>query len=160
MRKYTKKYVAVAILVVLLLVITVSVASASGGTRHRVHYGETLYSIGRQYNINPYVIADVNGLYNPHHIYAGQVLFIPTYYPQGGYHDSRVRVEPYGRHDGYGHGARHHRVVWGETLSGIAYRYGVSPRAIAKVNHIRNPHCIYAGQVLYIPTSGRISYYY
>ncbi len=151
MRKHTKKYIVAAILVALLLALTVSVASASGGTRHRVHYGETLYSIGRQYNMNPYVIADVNGLYNPHHIYAGQVLFIPTYYPQGGHHDnSHVGYH----HGSYGHGAKHHRVVWGETLSSIAYRYGVSPRAIGRANNIRNPHRIYAGQVLYIPMSG------
>ncbi len=159
MRKHTKKYVAAAILVLLLLALTVSVASASGGTRHRVHYGETLYGIGRQYNMNPYVIADVNGLYNPHHIYVGQVLYIPTYYPRGGHHDnSQVGYYPGGRHDGYGRGDKHHRVVWGETLSSIAYRYGVSPRAIGKANNIRNPHRIYAGQVLYIPVSGHHYY--
>ena len=46
-------------------------------TYHKVQYGETLYSIGRQYGVNPQRIAEVNGLYNPDHIYAGQVLYIP-----------------------------------------------------------------------------------
>lgn len=57
---------------------------ASGGKHHTVRYGETLFSIGRRYGVNPYHIADVNGLYNPNHIYAGQVLYIPS---GSGYHD-------------------------------------------------------------------------
>lgn len=46
----------------------------------------------------------------------------------------------------------YHVVQWGETLSGIAYRYGVSPQAILQANpYIYNPNLIYAGLTLYIP---------
>lgn len=41
----------------------------------------------------------------------------------------------------------------GDTLSGIARRYGVSVQALAQANHLRNPHRIYAGQTLWIPTA-------
>ena len=51
---------------------------ASGGSYHRVRYGETLFSIGRLYGVSPYSIAQANGLSNPNYIYAGQVLHIPS----------------------------------------------------------------------------------
>jgi len=52
-----------------------------------------------------------------------------------------------------------HVVRRGETLSGIAYRYGVSMWDIARANGIANPNRIYVGQRLVIPTcrpSGRV----
>ena len=45
-----------------------------------------------------------------------------------------------------------HRVVSGETLSGIAARYGVTLAALEKANKITTPNLIIAGQVLVIPT--------
>lgn len=47
--------------------------------------------------------------------------------------------------------ARIHRVQRGDTLYSIAWRYGVSVRAIAAANGIRNIHLIYVGQRLIIP---------
>ncbi len=49
---------------------------------------------------------------------------------------------------------KHHKVRQGETLSHIAGKYGVSIRAIAEVNHIRNIHRLKLGQDLIIPLSG------
>ena len=43
-----------------------------------------------------------------------------------------------------------HKVVWGDTLSEIAVRYGTSVSYLAKLNNIRNPNLIYVGQVLKI----------
>lgn len=48
---------------------------------------------------------------------------------------------------------KHHRVRQGETLSHISARYGVSIRAIAEVNRIRNIHRLKLGQDLIIPLS-------
>lgn len=45
----------------------------------------------------------------------------------------------------------YHCVRWGETLTSIGWRYGVSPWAIAQYNGIRNPNYIRAGQCLVIP---------
>ncbi len=51
---------------------------------------------------------------------------------------------------------RVHRVRSGETLSGIGRKYGVSYQAIVRLNRIRDPDRIHAGQRLRIPTrSGR-----
>jgi LysM repeat protein len=50
-----------------------------------------------------------------------------------------------------GAGATIHVVQWGENLSLIAARYGVTTSAIAAANGISNPDYIYAGQSLTIP---------
>lgn len=67
---------------VLLQVVSVSESQAAppagGGIYHTVQYGETLFSIGRLYGVNPYRISETNGLANPNCIYAGQVLYIPA----------------------------------------------------------------------------------
>jgi LysM repeat protein len=49
-------------------------------------------------------------------------------------------------------GSTVHVVQWGETLSIIAGRYGVTVNAIVSANSLRNPDYIYAGQTLVIPT--------
>lgn len=47
-------------------------------------------------------------------------------------------------------GAVYYTVKSGDTLSGIAQRYGTTTKAIANLNNIANPNLIYAGQVLKI----------
>ncbi len=42
----------------------------------------------------------------------------------------------------------------GDTLSGIARRFGTTTSAIANANGISNPNYIYVGQSLYIPSGG------
>ena len=96
------------IAVVLLQVANVTESHAAppasgGGIYHTVQYGETLFSIGRRYGVNPYQIAEVNGLRDPDCIYAGQVLYIPARY---GY-DSYPRYGydyGYDQYPTYGHG--------------------------------------------------------
>ena len=102
---------------------------AYGPVHHRVRRGETLFSIGRLYGVNPYAIARANGIPNPNRIYAGQVLLIPSGQPH----------------------RRVHVVARGETLLRIARRYGASPWAIAQAKGIWNLNRIYAGQRLVIP---------
>ena len=114
-----KKILPIIAVVVLLMLFMAPAASAAppawgggdcGGSYHCVQWGETLYSIGRMYDKDPYYIAQANGLYNPNHIYAGQVLYIPPdgpsypwygHYPMGCKDDGcgdygRPRPTPYG----------------------------------------------------------------
>jgi LysM repeat protein len=53
-----------------------------------------------------------------------------------------------------GHGGPWHTVQWGETLSSIGWRYGVSSYAICAANGLANCNFIYAGQRLRIPGGG------
>jgi len=48
-------------------------------------------------------------------------------------------------------------VGWGDTLSGIAGRYGTTVTAIVQVNGMANPNLIYVGQRLAIPASGSLA---
>ena len=50
-----------------------------------------------------------------------------------------------------------HRVRRGETLSGVAARYGTSVRALMQVNGLRSPHRIWPGQKLRVPGRGGVS---
>jgi LysM repeat protein len=57
-----------------------------------------------------------------------------------------VFVSTVGAEDGV-----YHTVLWGETLSGIARRYGVAIADIVAANSLANANLIYAGQKLLIP---------
>lgn len=49
----------------------------------------------------------------------------------------------------------YHTVLWGQSLSWIAYRYGVTLQEMVEANGLSNPNVIYAGQRLLIPTPAR-----
>jgi len=78
-------------------------------------------------------LLEVNHIKDPDLLYVGQVLTIPAGAP--------IPTPP----------ARTHTVRAGETLSGIAVRYGVTYETLLEVNAIADPDRIYVGQVLVIP---------
>lgn len=47
--------------------------------------------------------------------------------------------------------AFYHTVKWGETLSSIAWRYGLTTQELADANDLKSTHWIYVGQKLLIP---------
>jgi LysM repeat protein len=87
-----------------------------------------------------WAIAQANGIRDVNRIRAGQCLVIPGH--DGGHDD--------GGHDGGHHGFTY-TVMPGDTLSGIAWKFGISVRALAQANHIWNYNLIYIYQKLYIP---------
>ncbi len=112
-------------------------AVASAPTWHSVGRGETLFSIGRLYNVNPWTIAVANGLANPNRIYVGQRLYIPAGPPYPG-------PQPCGFY---------YTVQRGDTLFSIGRIYGVDPWSIAAANGLYNMNRIWVGQRLFIPCS-------
>jgi LysM repeat protein len=109
--------------------------AAHAPTWHWVVRGETLFSIGRLYNVSPWAIASANRLANPNRIYVGQRLYIPAgqpYYPPGRCGST-------------------YTVRRGDTLFRIGRAYGVSAWSIARANRIYNMNYIWAGQRLFIP---------
>ncbi len=54
-------------------------------------------------------------------------------------------------------GDRTYVVASGDTLSGIAYRFGTSRGNLASHNHITNPYLIYVNQVICIPGGGTVN---
>jgi LysM repeat protein len=49
------------------------------GTWYRIRRGNTMYSIARHFNANMWCIAKANSIRNPNRIYAGRLLWIPSY---------------------------------------------------------------------------------
>lgn len=94
--------------------------------------GDTLYAIAQRHGVTWDQVAEANGLSAPNQIYAGQVLKIPANTP-GPTPDFT------------------HQVHRGETLTGIARQYGLSPAELAAANDLSEPYTIYPGQALAIP---------
>jgi len=125
---------------------------------HIVKAGETLYSIGRAYATRPDRIAACNSIVNASKIWVGMKLAIPVapwspipagpvavrqFTPGGTVVPTPVPTPTTCRY--------YHTVKYGETLTYIGAKYGVSIWAIGKANGIYNLNLIYAGQVLCIP---------
>ncbi len=107
---------------------------------HVVRYGETLYSIARQYGTTVSAIAMANGIYNVNYIWPGMKLVIPNCqgasYPPP-YHPPVADCVTY-------------VVQPGDTLYSIAQRYGTTVYALAHANNIVNPWYITVGTKLTI----------
>lgn len=95
---------------------------------HVVQSGETLSQIASRYGTTYQQLAKMNNILNPNLIYPGQSLRI----------NSTVSV------------TKSYTVRSGDTLSGIASKYGTSYQRLAQINGISNPDLIYPGQVLKI----------
>ena len=107
-------------------------SGSSGSTfTYTVKSGDTLSEIGQKLGVDWKEIASLNGIKSPYTIYPGQVLKI------SGGNSAPAKVT--------------YIVKSGDTLSGIASKYGTTVNAIASANGISNPNLIYAGQVLTIP---------
>ena len=102
--------------------------------------GDTLISIARRYGTTAEELARINNIENPSLIFPGQKLKIPQSGGEPG-PDSEPEYILY-------------TVVKGDTLIGIARRYGTTAEALARINDIENPSLIRPGQVLKIPVSG------
>ncbi len=123
-------------------VVPTAAVNAQGNIVHTVKSGETLFSIGRLYNVNPYAIAAANNIPYPYVIYPGQQLTIPT----GGTTPPGPTPQPPSGQCRY-----YHTVRPGENLYRISLAYGVPMATIAAANGIVNYNLIYAGQTLCIP---------
>lgn len=106
----------------------VSVTNNISSSYYVVRYGDTLSGIASRYGTTWQNLQRLNGFNNPNWIYPGQ----------------RIRVA------GTVSAKRTYSVRYGDTLSGIAYRYGVNVYTLARNNRIRNVNLIYPGQRLYL----------
>lgn len=112
---------------------------------HVVRTGDTLSGIAWEYNTTIYQLLQVNNLYNKDILYVGQRICVPgpDYAPQPGYRPQPVGYYPAPT-------VYYHTVAPGETLSSIAYRYGVNYWNIMQANNLGTT-IIWVGQQLIIP---------
>ncbi len=119
--------------------------------RHRVRRGETLSTIARRYGVPMSMIIrhPKNRIYNKHRIRAGQVLFIPGISPDRAKRARNYKSDP----NDFVPTSNVHIVRRGETLSGIASRYGVGLSQLKRLNRLYGKRYIYPNQRLRIPKS-------
>lgn len=112
---------------------TVVTAPAQSSTvAYTVKSGDTLSEIAKEYGTTINAIASLNNISNPDLIYVGQYLLIPT--------TSNANVST----------STTYTVKNGDTLSGIANRFGTTYQKLAEINGISDPNKIFAGQVIKI----------
>ena len=121
-----------------LLVAGLVTAGSPGWGLYTIRSGDTLSDIAARYDTTVARLVKVNRLPgNGNLIYAGETLKVPG---AGGSSSSG--------------GGRSHLVVRGDTLSGIAARYGVSQQALARANGIGRDNVVLLGATLRIPGGG------
>lgn len=96
-----------------------------GYVKYTVKSGDNLSTIAKKYNTTVNKIVNLNGIKNRDLIYVGQVINIPK-----------------------GTKKKTHVVKKGETVSGIAKKYGTTVKQIQHDNNLKNVNLIYPNQKL------------
>ncbi|HEX2189209.1 MAG TPA: LysM peptidoglycan-binding domain-containing protein, partial [Longimicrobiaceae bacterium] len=117
--------------------------AARGRRTHEVQPGETFYGVARKYGVAPADLRAANPGVDPEKLRSGTTLWIPAAPP--GSAGAAAAPKPPARP-----ATRTHRVVRGDTLFGIARKYGVSPAAIRAANKMEDDN-VRLDQTLVIP---------
>ena len=113
---------------------------------HVVAPGDTLWSIAVHYGVSVDSVQQANGITDPARIFVGQRLSISGS-AVGGQSAGGPQVDQ----DSF---TAVHVVAGGETLNGIAARYGTTGAVLAQANGISNPNRLTVGQRLAVPGDG------
>lgn len=117
------------------LIIQIAQPSEQNEIIYTVEKGDTLSQIAVDYGTTVSNIVQLNNIPNPNLIYIGQKIKIRTTGVENTVHDCGHII---------------YRIKWGDTLTSIARRYGVSVQSIVLENNIANPNLIYAGNMIRI----------
>jgi LysM repeat protein len=122
--------------------ISPGIASASTSAQtYTVHDGDTLWGIAERYGLSASYLAQVNGISDPNLIFAGDVL--------------RLGQATQSEGTGTAGGSSSYTVRDGDTLYGIAIRFGTTVSELESLNHFTDPNMIFAGQKVLLPGSAQ-----
>lgn len=134
------------------VVLVPALRPVAGQMVYVVQSGDTLSGIAADYGTTVDELVSINGISNPDLIVTGQQLTISGGSPPPAViEQSPVVVQPDPEPAGTGDGSPSYTVQGGDTLSGIASRFGISLDSLISANGIGNPDLIQVGQVLVIP---------
>ena len=114
-------------------------APIGGDVVYTVKAGDTLSAIAARYGTTYKALAEYNGISNPNIIRVGQQIKIPGKSATA----TQEKTEPTAE--------TVYTVKSGDTLSGIARKYGTTYQQLAAYNKISNPNKISVGQKIKIP---------
>lgn len=116
--------------------------------RYTVQRGDTLNAIARRYSLTVKDLVEANDIHDPNRIFPGQKLIIPGYpSPEPAAEPAPEPVPqppPSGDHLVY-------TVAEGDTISGIAKRYGITVWQLIEANDLADPNSIAVGEQIIIP---------
>lgn len=133
MKNFLRSFIIYSILISLVFVFSSQTAS------HEVQKGETLYSISRKYGISVGELCSENNISTSAVIKTGQKLKIPTQNSSETKNTQKIE-----KTDTY-------IVKKGDTLYGIAKRFGISVETLTILNKMSGSNTIKVGQVLTVP---------
>lgn len=111
----------------------INAGSGSSVKTYTVKSGDTLSAIAAKYGTTYQKIASDNGISDPNKIFVGQVLKISSGSSSGSSSTSSGSTKTY------------YTIKSGDTLSGIAKKYGTTVKQLQSWNGIKNANVIYAG---------------
>ncbi|MFQ5399665.1 MAG: LysM peptidoglycan-binding domain-containing protein [Anaerolineae bacterium] len=131
--------------------LTAGQPGGNSASTYVVRPGDTLSRIARRFGLSPQALAAANALSNPNFIRVGQVLRLAAAPPS-----SAAPSPPPAQEAPDSVGATTYIVRPGDSLHGIARRFGATAQALAAANHLANPNFLRVGQVLVIPETAVI----
>lgn len=117
--------------------------SASDYQIYYIQHGDNLSTICSRFGINMSILMSVNGIANSHRIREGQKLYIPVSYKA--INRAVANSTTADRKE-----KNVHIVNPGDTISGIAIKYGIKNDVLIQLNNLTVPYLIKAGQALRI----------
>lgn len=137
--------------------LTASSAAAAGPQWIVVNPGDTLFSIATRNGTTVDALMRANNLPNPNFVYSGQRLLIPLGNPSNGApaQSNSGAQQPAAPQPAAS--SVYYTVRPGDTLAGIASRYGISMSAIAQANGLTNWNFVWYGQRLVIPGATNVT---
>lgn len=138
--------VATGLIAAALLALAPALLQAQGGDTqpYTVQAGETLSEIAKAFNVDADTLLALNGLTDPDAIYEGQVLLVPAEVPTGLAPAAEPDTDPIATATL----PATHSVQPGETLTGIARRYGLPAATLKALNNLEDSDFIVVGQEL------------
>jgi len=123
---------------------------AAGWTTYPIAAGDTFYSLAKRFGITVDMLMKNNPGVNPEGLLIGQLICVPGATTPG----ASTPDEPAPGTGACPPGSLSHIIQQGDTLYGLARRFGISVQGIARANPGVDPSNLQPGQVICIPGQG------